>query len=142
WGVRLLEWFADRQRGGLTSGPCSPANGPAVTRRQLDRGISNGARTRGMQTDVRAPFSLPKSGGCLGYRPASFLHADVLHLHRPELRAQLERRRPLARLRRAGRLAVDLVLDRVALHDDLERVPLAFLHVLVLLRARDDVELG
>src|SRR5438270_9143799 len=72
----------------------------------------------------------------------SFLGADILDLYRAELGTQLQRRGGRLRLRRADGHAVDLVLDLVAGDDDLERVPFAFLDVLVLLVARHDVELG
>src|SRR5947209_1688828 len=70
------------------------------------------------------------------------LHANVLDLEGAELRTQLERRRFGRGPGRPHRLAVDLVLDLRANNDDLKSVPFAFLDLLVLLIARNDVELG
>src|SRR5437763_159289 len=90
---------------------------------------------------VGLPPSSHRPNSSLADAP-SFLHTYVLDLDRAELRAELQRRRLVARLGRPDGLAVDPVLDLVARHDEVEGVPLAFLDVLVLLVARDDVELG
>src|SRR5438552_14126903 len=70
------------------------------------------------------------------------LRAKVLDLEGAELRTQLERRRLVPGLGRPHRLAVDLVLDLGAGNDDLKSIPFAFLDLLVLWSARNDVELG
>src|SRR4051794_27409011 len=63
---------------------------------------------------IQSAIAILKQSQTDGTRFASLLHADVPVLDGPELGAELERRRGLvlvARLRRAGRLAVDLVFD-------------------------------
>src|SRR5438105_737105 len=70
------------------------------------------------------------------------LHTKVLDLEGAELRTQLERRRLVRDPGRPHRLAVDPVLDPGSSNDDLKSIPFAFLDLLVLWTARNDVELG
>src|SRR5262249_8482128 len=89
-----------------------------------------------------APLALRAQQTASQTPPASltFLVAHVPQLDGAELGAHLERRGARLRVPRAHRHAVALVLRLVALEDDLELMPFAFLEVLD--RAFYDVVLG